>query len=630
MVNQMARMVLARTLSMLIATVCSSLVALEIYAVGHVVWPLYWFAGEIVLVILRIDLIRRARNEWKAYDWAILPYVVSGLAWSLMIGIAACLSALSRQPIIVLLAAVVVMGLIGAITARNSPIPRTAVTQLLLVSLPYLAGIFWAFESWEAPLALMVIVAVIGMISLAEHLHNQVVHLITAERENAYMAHHDVLTGLLNRAGFQKQLQALTARQQAAGASDAEMRFALLCLDLDGFKGINDTLGHAAGDAVLRSVADRLKDLVTGKDLAARLSGDEFVVLLPGKDALMAQELAGRVIDRISQPFDFGAAWPVRVNTSIGIACAPIHGTDAALLLARADAALYAAKAAGKGVCRIFQSGLDHTDLLAELREALTVDGQLILYYQPVINVMTGKITGREALLRWDHPKMGLLPPDEFIPAAERSRLMVPLGAKVIAMACEAALGWPDQARVSVNVSSRQLGERGLVEAVLAALERTGLPPSRLELEIVESAPILRTGRVLADLTALRNLGVQIALDDFPSGYSTLAALDWFQFDRIKLDGATIDAATRKRQSTAILRASAELARELGMQITAEGIETEHHLSVARRLNVDELQGFLFGRPKPEVTVLPGHLLPQTQGQSPSASPILPSAARQS
>ena len=601
MVLPMTSMLLTRTTSMMVAAACSSLVALEIWGLTRATWPLVWIALDVLLLIARYRLIRRARRAPCHRDEPVLLYVAAGLVWSAMIGVAAFLCALSHDPIVVLLAGVLVMGFIGAIAARNSPIPRAASLQLELVSVPYLLGIAVNFHSWELILAIVVAVAIIGMITLTERLYDQLSNLILAERANAYLAYHDVLTGLPNRAGFNEHLARLLGQ-----TDHKEPWFALLYLDLDGFKGVNDTLGHAAGDMVLRAVGDRLRREVGETAFIARLSGDEFAVLLPGTTTAAAQGTAQSIIDAVSEPIEFGAAWPIRVGVSVGITGAPEHGREPTVLMSRADSALYAAKAGGKGLSHLFTPGLDRRDLLTELREAISDENQLVLCYQPIVSSRSGAIVAREALLRWHHPRVGLLPPSDFITVAEQSRLIVPLGALVLAKACQDAARWTDGARVAVNVSPQQLGGRGLVEAVTEALRASGLPAERLEIELGETSPLLRSPETLNDLKALREMGVQIALDDFPTGYSSLAALDWFPFDRIKIDGEVLHRVPHSSQTAAILRSTVALARELGISVTGEGIETEQHLSVARLLGLDELQGFLLGRPQPAdaVTVL--------------------------
>jgi diguanylate cyclase len=592
----MTGMVLTRTTSLVAASICSSLVALEIWLRTQAIWPLVWLGLEAVFLALRCVLIVNARRAHRhRREGPVLIYIASGCAWSAMIGIAAFGCALSPDPIVVLMAALMVMGIIGGITARNSPIPRTAILQLLLCSLPYILGIALNFQRWEIILCILVPASVVGMIALTARLHEQVLNLIVAERENAFLANHDSLTGLPNRAGFNDHLTRLLERN-----GRAEPWFAMLYLDLDGFKGVNDTLGHAAGDMVLRAVSERLTQQVGQEAFAARLSGDEFAVLLPASTISTAEALAARIIEAVSQPIEFGAAWPIRVGVSVGIVSVPEHGHDPTILLSRADAALYSAKASGKGLVCLFQPGLDRRDLQSELKEAIGNEGQLILQYQPIISSQTGEIVSREALIRWRHPRMGMLPPSEFIPVAEQSRLIVPLGEWALHRACRDAATWTDGATVAVNVSPRQLGGRGITEAIAEALAQSGLPATRLEIELGETSPLARTPEVYDDLNAIRQMGVRIALDDFPTGYSSLAALDWFPFDRIKIEGGVLRSVPHQRQTEIIVRSLMALAQELGIRVTAEGIETEQHLAIAHRLGIDELQGYLIGRPQAE------------------------------
>jgi diguanylate cyclase (GGDEF)-like protein len=590
----MTGMVLSRTTSLVAASVCTSLVALEVWIRTSAIWPLVWLVLEAMFLAARCALIvngRRAQRQRR--EGPILLYVATGCAWTAMIGVAAFACAQSDDPIVVLMAALMVVGIIGGITARNSPIPRTAVAQLLLCSLPYLLGIALNFHHWEAILCVLVLASIVGMIALAFRLHDQVLNLTLAEQENAFLAQHDSLTGLPNRTGFNNHL-----RQLIDHPADAEPWFAMLYLDLDGFKSVNDTLGHAAGDMVLRAVAERLRQQVGPKAFTARLSGDEFAILVAETDIAAVQLLAGKIIDAVSEPIDFGAAWPIRVGVSVGIVRAPEHGRDPTMLLSRADSALYLAKAHGKGLWRLFQPGQDRRDLQSELKEAIGKEEQVFLQYQPIVSSRTGQVVSREALIRWRHPHMGLLPPAEFISVAEQSRLIVPLGEWVLHRACLDAAGWADGATVAVNVSPRQLGGRGITDTIAAALAASGLPAARLEIELGETSPLVRSAEVLSDLQAIRRLGVQIALDDFPTGYSSLAALDWFAFDRIKIDGGVLRAVPLHRQTEIIVRNLMAIAGELGIRVTAEGIETEQHLSIARRLGIDELQGYLLGRPE--------------------------------
>jgi diguanylate cyclase (GGDEF)-like protein len=374
-------------------------------------------------------------------------------------------------------------------------------------------------------------------------------------------------------------------------------------LDLDQFKAVNDTLGHPIGDGLLQAVADRLRDGVHQPDTVARLGGDEFAILQTTiASPLEATGLAGRLIELIEAPFDI-AGHQIVIGTSIGIAFAPQDGLDADQLLKCADLALYRAKVDGRGVYRLFQAEMDaamqaRRVLELDLRLALQA-GQLELFYQPLIDVRARRITGCEALLRWRHPTQGLVPPDRFIPLAEDTGMIVPIGEWVLRQACADAADWPDGQKVAVNLSVVQFRSRNLVDAVITALRESGLPAGRLELEITETVMLQDTDATLATLHQLRALGIHIAMDDFGTGYSSLSYLRRFPFDRIKIDQSFVRELDTKGDCGAIVRAVIALGRDLGMAITAEGVETRQQLETLERAGCSEIQGHLFSRPVP-------------------------------
>jgi diguanylate cyclase (GGDEF)-like protein len=422
-----------------------------------------------------------------------------------------------------------------------------------------------------------------------------------AEARISYMAYHDALTNLPNRVLFRENLG------HALAFSRRGHPLALLCLGLDQFKAVNDTLGHPIGDDLLRAVADRLRDSLRETDTIARLGGDEFAIVQTAIESPTdATELASRLIEVIEVPFEIDGHQIV-IGASIGIAFAPEDGLDADQLLKCADLALYRAKIDGRGVYRLFQAEMDaamqvRRMLELELRQALS-GGQLELYYQPQIDVRARQVCGFEALLRWRHPKMGLVAPDRFIALAEETGMIVAIGEWVLRQACAAAAHWPDPLKIAVNVSAVQFKSRDLVGAVVGALRASGLPASRLELEITESVMLQDTDATLATLHQLRDLGVQIAMDDFGTGYSSLSYLRRFPFDRIKIDQSFIRELGKPDDSIAIVRAVVTLGRDLGMAITAEGVETRQQLDRLERVGCTEIQGYLFSRPVPEATV---------------------------
>jgi diguanylate cyclase (GGDEF)-like protein len=420
---------------------------------------------------------------------------------------------------------------------------------------------------------------------------------IAAEKRIHQLAHYDTLTGLPNRVTFYEDLtNALAGRDN---------RMCLLYIDLDGFKLINDTRGHPVGDIMLREVANRLRSICNDPTMKiGRLGGDEFAVLLTGNDANSAIELSQRIIDALSTPYNFDYDKTIHIGATIGIAIAPEHGTDAEALLGRADLALYAAKANGKRQLRIFDPEMearvhDRMQLEALLRDTLETMAGLFVFYQPIVNAKTGKITAREALIRWHHPDRGWISPATFIPLAEQSNLIDPLGEFVLEQACQDAAERGDGVRVAVNISASQIGKGMLAPAVQSALTRSGLSPDQLEIEITETAIITAQEAIMDDLSALRAIGVRIALDDFGTGYSSLSHLRMFHFDKIKIDGSFVKEAVNRPESAAVVRVIADLGKRLGVTTVAEGVETQEQLDCVREEGCTEIQGYLFGQPEP-------------------------------
>jgi diguanylate cyclase (GGDEF)-like protein len=417
----------------------------------------------------------------------------------------------------------------------------------------------------------------------------------------AYMARHDALTDLPNRVLFREKLEEALAHARRGRS------LALLYLDLDQFKAVNDTLGHPVGDALLQAVAHRLTNSTRDTDTVARLGGDEFAIVQapinqPGDAAAFAQRLIGLM----ETPFEISGQTIV-IGTSVGIAIAPRDGLDPDQLLKSADMALYRAKLDGRGVYRLFEVEMDQRvqarrALEIDLRGALPGD-QFEVVYQPLIDLRARAVSGFEALLRWHHPARGNVPPDAFIPLAEEVGLIVPIGVWVLRQSCAAAVAWPNGMRVSVNLSPAQFRCPGLVETVTDALRETGLSAERLELEITETVMLRDTEAVLATLHGLHDLGVHIAMDDFGTGYSSLSYLRQFPFDRVKIDQSFIRDLGTKRDSDVIVRTVTALTRELGMATTAEGVETREQLAILMLTGCSDAQGYLFSRPVSETAV---------------------------
>jgi diguanylate cyclase (GGDEF)-like protein len=418
-----------------------------------------------------------------------------------------------------------------------------------------------------------------------------------SEAKIAHMAHHDALTDLPNRALFRTRLQQALA-QIAPG-----QHVGLLYLDLDGFKSINEAMGHPIGDKLLLVVTKRLLAGVRSTDLVVRLGGDEFAVVMPKvnrpEDTI---RLAGRLIEAIRMPIHLGGV-PLTIGTSVGMAMAPEDGSDPDELLQHADLALYQAKLDGRGILRAFQPEMDariraRHALETDLAQALAL-GQFVLHFQPLVNLRDGVVSGFEALIRWLHPTRGLVPPGDFIPLAEETGLIEAIGEFVLREACKTAMSWPNEIRLAVNLSPVQLRSPHLLVAIEEALQATGLAPWRLELEVTETAILHDTESNLTVLTALHDLGLNIALDDFGTGYSSLSYLSRFPFDRLKIDQSFVGHVERRGDCLAIVRAICSLARQLNLMTTAEGVETEAQLATVASAGCGEVQGYLFSRPVP-------------------------------
>ncbi|WP_027516014.1 bifunctional diguanylate cyclase/phosphodiesterase [Bradyrhizobium sp. WSM1417] len=423
-----------------------------------------------------------------------------------------------------------------------------------------------------------------------------------AEARIAHMALHDGLTNLPNRALHQERLGEALGSGNAAGK-----RVAVLCIDLDLFKNVNDSFGHPMGDCLLKQVADRLRSRVASNNLAARLGGDEFgIILADDTSPKQASDFAAGLISMLSEPYEIDGNQVV-IGASIGIALSPGDGTSSEELMRNADMALYRAKQDGRGTQRFFEREMDHQvqrrrELELDLRRAYA-NGEFELHYQPLVDVALDKISGFEALLRWHHPEKGMISPAEFIPVAEDIGLIVSLGEWVLREACNEAVKWPSEIKVAVNLSPAQFRSRNLVQVVISALANSGLSPKRLELEITESVFLAETEANLAILHKLRELGVSISLDDFGTGYSSLSYLRSFPFDKIKIDRSFVKDLAKRSDCVAIVRAISGLGRSLNITTTAEGVETTEQLDWLRAEGCNEVQGFLFSGARPAAEV---------------------------
>jgi diguanylate cyclase (GGDEF)-like protein len=429
-------------------------------------------------------------------------------------------------------------------------------------------------------------------------IHLDVTEKRNSEKQIAFLAHHDALTGLANRVQLRGHIEG-ALRLVARGG-----KASVLCLDLDHFKTVNDTLGHSVGDALLCAVAGRLTELVGEQDLVSRTGGDEFSIVQSGAELSMEDSaaLAARIVETLSAPFEIGDH-NVVIGASVGVAIAPADGNNTDQLLKSADLALYRAKGDGRARFHFFEPEMD---VKAQARRALELDlrkalgnGEFELHYQPIVNLARNRITGFEALLRWNHPTRGKVAPGEFVSLAEETGLIVSIGDWVIRQACAEASSWPSELSVAINVSPVQFRNKSLVSTVISAIAASGLRPGRLELEITETVLMHNNDETLAILHQLHQVGVRISMDDFGTGYSSLSYLRSFPFDKIKIDQTFVRDLAEKPDAIAIIRAVAGLGRSIGITTTAEGVETQEQLDQMRAEGCTEAQGYFYSRPVP-------------------------------
>jgi len=436
------------------------------------------------------------------------------------------------------------------------------------------------------------------LIEVNQRLKEEIADREELQAKSQYLAYHDALTGLGNRLLFKEQLD-----EALRELSVTPRPIAVLFIDLDGFKAVNDTLGHSVGDLLLKSIAAKLRDLLPSTDRMARLGGDEFAILqMSGTQPDSSTSLAATIVEAVGRPHNI-EGHDVTVGASIGIAIAHPAEMDSDSILKSADLAMYSAKADGRGTYRVFDPQMDATvrarrSLERDMRTALA-QGEFTLAYQPLVNLRTKKVTAFEALMRWRHAERGIVPPSEFVPVAEEMGLIIQLGEWALRQACIEAAEWPADIRVSVNLSPLQFAKGNLVSTVLNALASSGLPASRLELEITESVLLEKSERNIAILNQLRELGVRISMDDFGTGYSSIGYLRSFPFDKIKIDQSFVRDLLVDQGSLAIVRAIAGLGISFGITTTAEGVETEEQMQRLSAEGCVEVQGYLYSKPVP-------------------------------
>ncbi|MFY0611420.1 MAG: EAL domain-containing protein [Hyphomicrobiaceae bacterium] len=421
--------------------------------------------------------------------------------------------------------------------------------------------------------------------------------IVQSQVDMQHMAHHDSLTGLPNRLLFNMRLDQAMARSRRGEP------VAVLCMDLDRFKSVNDTLGHPVGDKLLQAVAERIQSQTRETDTLARLGGDEFAVIQSGlEDPNAPARLAGRIIELLKQPFEIDGHVVV-TNTSIGIAIAPLDGERSEQLIKNGDLALYRAKSEGRATYRFFEAAMDEEmqarrEMELDLRSALALD-QLEVHYQPLVDPKVGQVTGFEALVRWSHPTKGSISPADFIPLAEEIGFIGEIGERVLRTACRDAMQWPEAISIAVNLSPQQFKDVNLCRVVQTVLSETGLAPNRLELEITETSLMQDSKQAAKILTQLRALGIRISLDDFGTGYSSLSHLQNFPFDKVKVDRSFVGRIAQEDDARSIVRAVLQLSSDLGLKTTAEGVEQLDQLEILQSEGVCEIQGYFYSAAKP-------------------------------
>jgi diguanylate cyclase (GGDEF)-like protein len=548
-------------------------------------------------------------------------YEIGAWAYSLLLGMMTLLTLLrSDDALHHMFAATLTTGYAAGICGRNAGRPVIAIGQLALAAGPTTLGLFLSGDPFRWVLGGVFIVFMIGMVDITLQTYSAVLKAMSATREQKRLtarferlARFDTMTGLENRGAFQDRLQSELTELATTGTGE----LAVLWIDLDKFKEINDSLGHPTGDGVLCTVARQLSSIVDGRGSVARFGGDEFVLLARGTKPFFAEELAREVMRALSVPMNIeGTA--IQVTGSIGAAVAPGHGIEADILLQHADMALYHAKANGRNDFCLFESAMqDEFQKKRMLEAALKLaieNGELEVYYQPIVDLKSKKVSCCEALLRWHHPELGMISPAVFIPLAESTGLISPISHWVLYEACAAAAKWPEDVSIAVNMSPALLKDLHLSHMILSALYRSGLAARRLELEITESVLLEENAQSNSLIREFQKIGLKLSIDDFGTGYSSLTYLKKYRFDKIKIDTTFIADVTKSREARAIIHALVGLAAELDMEIVAEGIETETQLGYVTGARCTAAQGFFLGKPVPE-SVISRRLEAQRRGE---------------
>ena len=577
--------------------------------------PLFlaYFVGNLIVGAGRLYCLRQHRRHATPADsrettltfdsaftfWSTLYALILGFA---SYGLAAAQPSHDTLPLAVGCCA----GFTIAFVTRSSGRMKLLVNQVVAITVPVTFGMVTLPITYGFDYAIMFVGLAMTSIVLGRDTNAKITELFHANEANRRMARRDMLTGVMNRFSFAVALDEMLA----ATSERLDERFALVTIDLDRFKEINDTVGHVVGDAVIVEMAARLREAAGPRDIVARLGGDEFAILSRGADDISsAGSLARRVVDTLRRPFELDALL-LPASASVGVALYPEHGSCALDLVKHADIALFEAKRAGRGRFRIFDGSMrsklaDARMLEMEMVKAIRED-QFEAWFQPIQNIETGAIAGYEALARWRHPTLGLIPPDRFIPVAEQSGAIVALGQLILEKACAAAASWDPRLTIAVNLSPGQFRKpEELVAAIKDTLARTGLQPSRLYIEITESLLMEDTPRTRFAINELSDHGVHFSLDDFGAGYSSLSYIQSYPFSEIKIDKKFIDRIATDTVSTAIVASVCVLAERIYMEVVAEGVETRVQQNALRQLGVKLAQGYLYGRPSPNIVGKP-------------------------
>ncbi len=576
------------------ATVAKAAAVLSLVAIIRI-WTTCVFARQI----------RRGRGHQHIY-WERL-YEIGAWSYSFTLGVLCGATVLhSHDAMLHTLAVANAVGYAGGISSRNAGRPIIAIGQFLLVTVPVTVALLMVASITYLILAATIMMFIGAMIGITQKTYEVVRRSFSMAQEKSDLADRmeilaltDDLTGFINRYGLNVHVENIFANR-------GDQPVALLWLDIDRFKEVNDSLGHPIGDQLLIRVADKIRAVLGDAGAAARFGGDEFIIICPDMSIAEAEDMAQRLLEVVRMPTRIDGHI-INVSGSIGVAVAPFHGTEPDIIMRNADIALYGSKAAGRDRSSLFDFSMNRAlirrkELEVELRAAIELN-ELELHYQPIVEVETRSIVAFEALIRWNHPTRGPLRPSEFIAIAEETGLIITLGNWIAAEACRTASQWPEHIGVCVNISPVQMQAPGASLGILNALQASGLAPHRLELEITETALLDTNPQVKDFVAAIDEVGIKMALDDFGTGYSSLSYLHQYNFSKIKVDSSFVSGALAGKKSDAIIKAVAELANTLDMNIVAEGIETEEQAASVLAVGCRQGQGYLFGAAMPSAKV---------------------------